>query len=187
MEEHQLEMFEELMKRDDDLAMLQEQNSKLMLENRSMRKTIDTILRVKCKRGEGAFSLNIELKPCIEQNAHDALDHCIRKITTKSSDVATQVLLSTLVGVRGTFVPCAVLHNHPPLVVYKDNDLWVVKNVNEFSELFYKHMQCHVMRFSKERVNDDTTDTEMSVINTLLNPTLFSSCVKSMLKMYKDY
>lgn len=187
MEEHQLEMFEELMKRDDDLAMLQEQNSKLMLENRSMRKTIDTILRVKCKRGEGAFSLNIELKPCIERNVHDALDHCIRKMTTKSSDVATHVLLSTLVGVNGTFVPCAVLHNHPPLVVYKDNDLWVVKNVNEFSELFYKHMQCHVIRFSKERVNDDTTDAEMSVINTLLNPTLFSSCVKNMLKMYKDY
>lgn len=180
-------MLEELMKRDEDIARLEEENSRLLLENRSMQQTIDTILRVKCKRGEGAFSLNIELKPCIEQNAHAALDHGLRKMTNKPTDVVNQVLLSTLVGVNGTQVPCAVLHNNPPMVVYKDNNIWVVKGVNEFSRMYYKHMQPHIMRYSKEHVNDDTTDHQMEVLNMLLNPQQFSVSVKQMLRTYKDY
>jgi hypothetical protein len=187
MESEQLEMFEELMKRDEEIARLEEEKSKLTLENMSMQKTIDTILRVKCKRGEGAFSLNVELKPCIEKNAYEALDQGMKNMTTKPTDIVNQVLLSTLVGLKGTDIPCAVLHNNPPIVVYKDHNIWVVKGVNEFSSLYYKHMQPHVMRYSKEHVNDDTSDNQMTVLNTLLNYHQFTSCLKQVLRMYKDY
>ena len=185
--DEQMQMFEELMKRDEDIARLEEENSRLLLENHSMQQTIDTILRVKCKRGEGAFSLNIELKPCIEQNASNALDQGFRKMTNKSIDVVSQVLLSTLVGVDGTQVPCAVLHNNPTMIVYKDNNIWVANGVNEFSHMYYKHMQPHIMRYSKEHVNDDTTDNQKEVMNMLLNRQQFSASVKQMLRTYKDY
>ena len=187
-EPDQLEMFEELMKRDEDIVSLREENAQLTMQNHSMRKTIETVLRVKCKRGEGAFSLNIDLKPCIDKNATHAIDHCYRKMSVnRVQDIVTHVLLYTLVGTNGTSVPCAVLHNTPPIVVFKDNGMWVALNISEFTDLYFKHMQPHVLRYSKEHVNDDTTDTQLNVYNTLLNKQLFTPLVKQMIRMYKDY
>jgi hypothetical protein len=187
-EPEQLEMFEELMKRDEDLVSLREENARLRIQNHSMRKTIETVLRVKCKRGEGAFSLNTELKACIDRNAAHAINHCCKNMSlNRVSDIVNKILLHTLVGVNGTSVPCAVLNNTPPIVVFKDNDLWVALTISEFSELYYKHMQSHVIRYSRDNVNDDTTDTQMTVLNNLLNNVQFMPFVKQMLRMYKDY
>ena len=176
------------MKRDEDIVSLQEDNARLTMQNHSMRRTIETVLRVKCKRGEGAFSLNTDLKPCIDKNAKEAIDHCCRKMSVnRVQDIVAQVLLLTLVGTNGTSVPCAVLHNAPPIVVFKDNGVWVALTASEFTDLYYKHIQPHVIRYSKEHVDDDTTETQMSVYNTLLNKQQFAPLVKQMLRMYKDY
>lgn len=180
-------MFEELMNRDEAIATLQEQNAVLTMENRSMRNTIDTVLRVKCKRGEGAFSLNTELKSCVETNARMVVDHYVRKTVNKVSEIVTDILLHTLVGLDGKSIPCAILHNNPPIVVYKDHDIWVAKTLSEFSDLYYQYMQSHVLRYSREHVNEDTSDNQVSVLNTLLNPQQFMSHVKLMIRLYKDY
>lgn len=176
------------MNRDEVIVSLQETNARLMIQNHSMRKTIETVLRVKCKRGEGAFSLNVDLKQCIDQNATRAIDHCCKKMSVnKVHDIVAHVLLYTLVGINGTSVPCAVLHNTPPIIVFKDNDMWVALTTSDFTDLYYKHMQPHVIRYSKEHVNDDTSDTQLNVFNTLLNKQQFAPLIKQMIRMYKDY
>lgn len=186
----QLLALNEIMQRDDEIAALNQTVYQLTRENTSMRKTIDTVLRVKCKRGEGAFALNKELKTCVESNLLIAIQQGFASLGArmKVPDLAVNVLLHTLVGVTGNDIPCAVLHSPQYTIVYKENGLWIVCTLGEFTDILYRYVQPLVMKYSSEYIEThDVTDTHISLFNTLLNEQHFASSVKTMVKLYKDY
>ena len=192
MDDQQILALNEIMQRDDEIAALNQKLYQLARENTSMRKTIDTVLRVKCKRGEGAFALNTELKACVERNMHAAVQHGFESVSArmKVPDLAVHVLLHTLVGVEGNDIPCAVLHSPQYTIVYKEDDMWIVCTLNEFTDIFYRYVQPIIMSYSGEYIaahDSSITDTQIGLFNALLSAQQFASSVKTMVKMYKDY
>lgn len=178
----------ELLQRDDEIAELQNRVYKLSRENDSMKKTIDTILRVKCKRGEGAFSLNVDLKTCVSTNIASVFVHYSREcFTRKANDLVTDVLLYTLVGMDGKSVPCAIMDINT--IVYKDTDMWIATTFQHFADLLHKLIKDKVMFvYQRSDMNVDTgDDAYVNVVNTILQVDKFKSCLKRALKMYKDY
>jgi len=185
--DQQIQTLTEIMQRDDDIARLNQKVYQLTRENTSMRKTIDTVLRIKCKRGEGAFALNIDLKACVNQNATRAIRHGISS-HAKTSDIASYILLHTLIGLEGIDIPCAILHSPQYTIVYKEDGLWIVCTLSEFTDMLYKCMRNHVMEYSRDYARStDPSDTYIDILNTLLNAQQFTACVKTMVKLYKDY
>lgn len=181
-------MLQELLGRDDEIAELQNRVYKLSRENDSMKKTIDTILRVKCKRGEGAFSLNVDLKTCVSTNIATVFVHHSREcFTRKANDLVADVLLYTLVGMDGKSVPCAIMDTNT--IVYKDNEMWIASTFQNFADLLHKLIKDKVMTvYKRSEMNVDTgDDAYVNVVNIILQVDKYKACLKRALKMYKDF
>lgn len=177
------EMMEEFIRQNEELTETKQQVYRLQRENESMKKTIETILRVKCKRGEGAFSLNIDLKQCVSTNLAYVFSHAEYDLTRKVTDVVTDLIVSVLVGKDRNDIPCAVLDTNT-IVHCGPNTNWIASNFLDFSKLIHGMFKEHVMGLTHEKRLD--SDEYISVINTLLQEHLFSQCLKRALKVYKE-
>jgi len=102
------EMMEEFIRQNEELTETKQHVYRLQRENESMKKTIETILRVKCKRGEGAFSLNIDLKQCVSHNLEYVFSDAQYDLTRKVTDVVTDLIVSVLVGRDINDIPCTL-------------------------------------------------------------------------------
>lgn len=186
--DYEEELLQELLRRDEEVSELQSRLYKLTIENDSMRRTIDTILRVKCKRGEGAFSLNVDLKTCVSANIRPVFQHYSREcFTRKTIDLVVDIILYTLVGMDGKSVPCAIMDINT--IVYKDNGLWIATTHKTFTDLLHKLLVESIkpLYVSHNLTIDTGDDAYVDMINTLLQMDKFKTCFKKALKMYKDY
>jgi hypothetical protein len=180
-------ILHELLERDEEISVLNNRVYQLSHENDSMKKTIDIILRVNCKRGEGAFSLNTDLKTCVSNNITQAFTRFIRECyIRKASDLVVDILLYTLVGIDGKCVPCAIMDTNT--IVYKDNDLWIATNLQKFTDILHNLLRDRVIAIYQDSIDidiDTGDDTFVNVMNTLLQMDKFKVCLKRMLKLYK--
>lgn len=176
-------MMEEFIRLNDELAETKQQVYRLQRENESMKKTIETVLRVKCKRGEGAFALNVNIKRCVSNNLVYVFSNDQYDLNRKVVDVVTDLIVSVLVGKESNDIPCAVLDTNT--IVYRDSIThWVASNFTDFSNLMHEMFKEHVSGLTHEQQLD--SDGYISIINTLLQEHLFSQCLKKALKIYKD-
>jgi len=178
------ELTEELLRQTDELNDAQETIFQLQEENESMRKTIETILRLKCKRGEGAFALNIDLRACIKNNTAYALTKMQREIMSgKPNDVVAEAIVDLLIGETRDDIPCAVLDANT--VVYKTaNNLWYASNVSDFATVIRESIGISQL---VEHFNDNWRDGQFThVYNLFLHDHSFLGCLKSALRKYKD-
>ena len=179
------EMVEEFLRQNEELTEAKQQIFRLQRENESMKKTIETILRVKCKRGEGAFSLNIDLKQCVSTNLTNIFSdgHYIHyDANRKVTDIVTDLIVSVLVGHTRNDIPCEVLDTNT--IVHRGRTNWVASTFVEFSDLMHDMFKQHISQL--EPLTETPSDVYISIINTILQDHLFSSCMKRALKLYKD-
>ena len=177
------EMMEEFLRQNEELTETKQHVYRLQRENESMKKTIETILRVKCKRGEGAFSLNIDLKQCVSTNLSYVFSNAQYDLTRKVTDVVTDLIVSVLVGRDRNDIPCAVLDTNT-IVHCGPTTNWIASNFADFAQLMHGMFKEHVLELAHEQRLD--SDDYISVINTLLQDHLFSQCLKRALKVYKE-
>lgn len=175
--------MEEFIRQNDELTETKQHVYRLQRENESMKKTIETILRVKCKRGEGAFSLNIDLKHCVSNNLEYVFSKARYDTTRKVTDVATDLIVSVMVGRDRNDIPCAVLDANT-IVHCGPTTNWIASNFIDFAHLMHEMFKEHLLGLTHEHLLD--SDAYVSVINTLLQEHLFSQCLKRALKVYKD-
>lgn len=177
------EMMEEFIRQNEELTETKQHVYRLQRENESMKKTIETILRVKCKRGEGAFSLNIDLKQCVSHNLEYVFSDAQYDLTRKVTDVVTDLIVSVLVGRDRNDIPCAVLDANT-IVHCGPTTNWIASNFTDFAHVMHEMFKEHLLGLEHEKRLD--SDEYISVINTLLQEHLFSQCLKRALKVYKE-
>ena len=178
------QLLEELLKRDEEIAELNQMVFRLLKENDSMKRTIENILRVRCKRGEGAFAINIDLKDCVMKNVDYAFLNCIHE-RQKPLDIVVNMIVRLLVGESIVDIPCAVLDVNT--VIYKDGNIVKASMIQEFAEMLHKTLQEPIQTNISTILSNTTDDTSVNVCNMILNLQSFVPCVKKALKIYKDY
>lgn len=178
------ELTEELLRQTDELNDARDSMFRLQEENESMRKTIETILRIKCKRGEGAFALNIDLRMCVKKNITYALTKMQHEIATgKPVDVVADTLVDLFIGESQGDIPCAVLDANT--IVYKtSNSLWYASGVADFAVIVRDSIGVNQL---VEHFNDNWRDGQFThVYNLFLHEPSFIACLKKALKKYND-
>lgn len=178
------ELMEELLRQTGELNEAHETIFKLQEENESMHKTIETILRLKCKRGEGAFALNIDLRTCVRNNVAFALSKLQRDISSgKAVEVVSEALVDLLIGESRTDIPCAVLDANT--VVYKTiNNLWYASNLIELADIIRDAVGVHnLLVYFDEHWRDGKYT---HVYNMFLHDNSFLLCLRTALRKYKD-
>lgn len=177
-------LWAEITQQREQLSTLQERIGVLEEETESMRKTIDTVLRLKCKRGEGAFALNIDLETCVHKNTHFALNNALKQLgAAKTADVVADFVLSVLIGPDQEDIPCAVLDTNT--FVYKNDHLWVAATLTDFSETLSDNVS-HVVALVKNNTTIPLTDDHVLFYNNIIQKQPFLGCVKKAMKIYKD-
>lgn len=181
-------LLAEYMRINEELTELTERTLRLENEGLVLRKTLDTVLRLKCKRGQGAFCTNIDLVACVRKNAELVLDRMRFDSSRKAQDMVAEAILHVLTGPDNGDIPCVVLDAN--VIVYKSPDeLWLVANVAEFAKLLYELLYTHVMDFKgklfREREHE-VSDVCIAVFNAWLQEHSFGVCVKKALRLYKD-
>jgi hypothetical protein len=180
------ELTEELLRQTDELNDARDSMFQLQEENESMRKTIETILRIKCKRGEGAFALNVDLRMCVKKNIVYALSKMQRDIATtgnKPVDVVADAIVDLLIGETQEDIPCAVLDANT--IVYKTaTNLWYASGVSDFAIVVRDSIGVNQL---VEHFNDNWRDGQFThVYNLFLHEPSFIACLKKALKKYND-
>lgn len=174
-------MWMEIVQQRTELRALHERIGVLEEETDSMRKTIDTVLRLKCKRGEGAFALNINLVSCVQNNAEFALQLALKRLgSTRATDLVVDFIVATLIGPNRTDIPCAVLDTNT--FVYKNEHLWVAATLADFSGI----LSDNVTEVVERATNSDLTDEHVLFYNSIIQTGTFLNCVKKAMKIYKD-
>lgn len=172
--------YTEFIKQGDELVDLQERLDRLEEENETMRRTIEMILRIKCRRGEGAFSLNVGLTECVQNNVRWALNKADMS-GPRAQEAVVAFVVDLLVGPERADIPCAVLDANT--LVYKNDDLWIASTLTEFAELVSDMLSEYVME-AKSRT--DLTDTQVVFFNSILQIGTFTNILKKALKVYRD-
>jgi len=176
------DLWTEIVQQRTELQELQERIGVLEEETDSMRKTIDTVLRLKCKRGEGAFALNIDLMTCVQKNAECALKGALKRLgSMRTPDIVSDFIVATLIGPDRSDIPCAVLDTNT--FVYKNEHLWVAATLADFSTILSDGVSEVVDRAMK---SENLTDDHVLFYNSILQQEAFLSCVKKAMKSYKD-
>ena len=178
------ELTEELWRQTDELNDVRDSMFQLQEENESMRKTIETILRIKCKRGEGAFALNIDLRMCVKKNIAFSLTKMQTGIAAgKPVDVVAEAIVDLLIGENQEDIPCAVLDANT--IVYKTaNNLWYASGVSDFAIVVRDSIGVNQL---VEHFNDNWRDGNFThIYNLFLHEPSFVACLKKALKKYKD-
>lgn len=166
------------------LGELHERIGVLEEETDSMRRTIDTVLRLKCKRGEGAFALNTDLMTCVQKNTEFALKGALKQLgTAKTSDIVADFIVAVLIGPDQEDIPCAVLDTNT--FVYKNNNLWIAASLTDFSETLSDNMS-DIVALAKKNPTVPLTDDHVLFYNSLIQTQPFLGCVKKAMKIYKD-
>ena len=174
-------LWAEIIQQREELSTLQERISVLEEETESMRRTIDTVLRLKCKRGEGAFALNIGLETCVQKNVNIALNNALKQLgNAKTADVVADFIVDLLIGPDREDIPCAVLDTNT--FVYKNDHLWVAASLADFSETLSDNIS-DIVAFPP---TVPLTDDHVLFYNSLIQTQPFLSCVKKAMKIYKD-
>lgn len=175
-------MWNEIIQQRAELQALQERIAVLEEETDSMRKTIDTVLRLKCKRGEGAFALNTDLMTCVQKNTEEALQNALKQLgTSRTVDIVADFVVAVLIGPDREDIPCAVLDTNT--FVYKNEHLWVAAGLTDFSGILADNMSDIVARSMRA---SNLTDEHVLFYNSLIQPGAFVNCVKKAMKIYKD-
>lgn len=170
----------EIIRMKEELCKLKTENFRMQQQKATMQNTIETLLSLKCKRGEGSFVLTDELLICIKTN----FDECVRRVMTfttmKSSDMFVWFLLHLLTGIHKNKVPCALLDNCNN-VVYKEDNQYIAVNVNTFSNIVQKTIQKLFIENSI-CVSDSFADCMLL----LADNEQFTQCMKKTMRVYKD-
>ena len=172
--------YEEFLRQGDELAEMSERLELLEEENESMRRTIDTILRIKCRRGEGAFSLNVDLDECVQNNVLWALKKADMS-GPRVQEAVVHFVVDLLVGPEREDIPIAVLDGNT--LVYKDDHLWIASTLTDFAVLVSDMLMDHIM---EAKTRADLTDTQVIFFNSILQIGSFTAILKKALKLYKD-
>lgn len=177
-------LWAEIVRQRKMLSELHERIGVLEEETDTMRRTIDTVLRLKCKRGEGAFALNTDLMTCVQKNTDFALKTALKQLgTTKTSDVVADFIVAVLIGPDQEDIPCAVLDTNT--FVYKNNNLWIAASLADFSETLSDNVS-EIVALAKTDPNQSLTDDHVLFYNSLIQKQPFLGCVKKAMKIYKD-
>jgi hypothetical protein len=178
------DIMEAYIRQGDEMLELREQNLRLEEENESMRRTIDTILRLKCRRGEGAFALNIDLMECVHKNVTKAMAKCVHPDPNRArvADMVADFTVAVLVGPDRQDIPCAVLDTNT--IVYKNDHLWVAATLSDFASLVSDILSEYIMEIKASA--ETLTDTQVIFFNYILQISPFTACMKKALKMYRE-
>lgn len=170
----------EFIRQGDELAELREKMERLEEENESMRRTIDTIMRIKCRRGEGAFSLNVNLNDCLRKNVIWAMKNA-NMSGPRVQEAVMAFVIDLFVGPERTDIPCAVLDG--TTLVYKNDHLWIASTLTDFSILLSDMLTEYIM---EAKTRTDLTDTQVIFFNAILQISTFTAILKKALKVYRD-
>lgn len=179
------EIFQELFNKDEEISALKEQLFQVQNSNDMMRKTINNLINMKCKRGESSYLLNIALDTSLREHTH-TLD-IFEYIRDNESIIETisSYVLDLLIGTDKTKIPCCVLDNNYILYKSEQIDSYIVCTFDEFSEKVYECVSNSLINRIQNEIDDDTNDKIITIINNVLNKRQFCKSMKIIMKKYK--
>jgi hypothetical protein len=182
-----MDVYEELFERDQQISKLLQQNCDIVTQNQILQNTINTLVCVKCKRGESNVHLNIELHDCLKLNKRnitiDRIDE-MYAFVKKPREIVVQMALNLLIGDDKNTVPCVLLNSQT--VLYKRFGVYNASNIDSFSMLVHDSIQDQLTSLTAVVMNDDITNVSVviEVLNTFIQQRSFIECFRKALKKY---
>ena len=184
-----MDVYTELFNRDRQASLLIQQNRDMSSQNECLKKTIETLVRVKCKRGESNVHLNTELFECLVANKKTLTLVKIEELSNthkKENDIVIHLILDLLVGEDRQQTPCVLLD--PYTVLYKRGDTYNASNVLEFAMIVHELIQDQLSILVSEFTNADNTTINVTfiigVMNLMMQESSFVECFRKALKKY---
>ena len=191
MSDDEPDVYVQLFEKDDEILNLKEQLVIYKTQNEYMKKTIDTIIRKKCKRGESSISLNTKLVECVKKNLNLLTltwiqNQCVKQI--KSEEIISSILVLLLSGEDQNDVPIAILEHK--IVVFMGDITYVALNLDEFGTLLLSLIKHHMANMTSTFINATEIESYdipiVDVLNGFNEQTIFSICLKKALKRYQS-
>lgn len=185
-----MDVYTELFNRDRQTSLLIQQNRELTSQNESLKKTIETLVRVKCKRGESNVHLNTDLFECLGANKKaltlvkiEELGHACKK----EGDIVIHLILNLLIGEDKQQTPCVMLD--PYTVLYRRGDTYNASSVPEFAMIVHEHIQDQLSMLVSEFTNTDGDTMNnvtliVGVMNLMMQESSFVECFRKAIKKY---
>lgn len=191
MSDDEPDVYVQLFEKDHEILNLQQQLAVHKTQNEYMKKTIDTIIRKKCKRGESSISLNMKLVDCVKRNVELLTlswihEQCVKQI--KYEEIISNILVLLLSGKDRNDVPIVILEHK--VVVFMGDITYVALNLDEFGTLLLSLIKQHMAKMTSAFIN--TTKVEsydiptVDVLNGFNEQTTFNLCMKKALKRYQS-
>ena len=184
-----MELYEELFIRDNKITALTQQNYELTQQRLTLTNTVETLVRVKCKRGESNICLNTDLVTCLSTNKTNlTIDRIVEMGNThkREPDLVASLILSVLIGDDKQSVPCVLLDSHT--VLYRRFDTYSASNVDEFALIVYEAIQDQVSVMISLFQTQEIQNVPMvvNVLNILMQESSFTECFRKALKKYTN-
>jgi hypothetical protein len=182
-----MNIYEELFSNDQQISKLMQENFDLNNQNVLLKKTIHTLVHVKCKRGESNVHLNTDLHMCIKNNKAGITIRRINELLVvhkKPKEIVIQLLLNLLIGDSKQSIPCVLLDNQT--VLYKRVDVYNAVSIEDFSLLIQDLVQDQLSTLMSTFENEDIQNVPIvvEVINMLIQDWSFTECFRKTLKKY---
>ena len=179
------EFFQEFFNKDKEIGLLKEQLYQVQNSNDIMRKTINNLINMKCKRGESSYLLNIALDTSLREHTQTLDIFVYIKDNESIIETISSYVLDLLIGMDKTKIPCCVLDNN--YILYKSDqiDSYIVCTFDEFSEKVYECVSSSLIHRIQDEIDDDTNDKIITIINNILNKKHFFKSMKIIMKKYK--
>jgi hypothetical protein len=183
------EVYTELFEKDHQVSVLQQSNYELLQQNEHMKNTIETLVKVKCKRGECNIHLNIDLISCIIETRTILniieLDRTFQTIK-KEKDLVSFFILSLLVGDSKKHVPCVMLDAQT--VLFMRNGIYNASTIEGFSKIVHDSIQDQVHSMTKDFETHDVEHVNelVNALNIFMNFDAFVECMRKSLKQYQN-
>jgi hypothetical protein len=191
MSDDEPDVYVQLFEKDAEILNLQQQLAVYKTQNDYMKKTIDTIIRKKCKRGESTISLNIKVVDCVKHNLELLTlswihEQCVKQI--KSEEIILSMLVLLLSGKDQNDVPIAILEHK--VVVFMGDITYVALNLDEFGTLLLSLIKQHMANMTFTFINRTEIESYdipiVDVLNGFNEQTTFNICMKKALKRYQS-
>ena len=184
-----MELYEELFIRDNKISKLEQHSYELIQQVEALKNTVETLMRVKCKRGESNVSLNTDLITCLFSNKANMNIERIEELSIthkKEQEIAVSMLLNLLIGDDKHQVPCVLLDPHT--VLYRRFNTYNASSIEEFAAVVYEAIQDQMCSMISLFESQDIHNVSIvvSVLNLLMHETSFTECFRKALKKYSN-
>ena len=180
------ELFQEFFNKDKEIGVLKTQLFQLQNSNDIMRKTINNLINMKCKRGESSYLLNTALDASLRQHTQNIDIFEYIKDNESIIETISHYILDLLIGLDKTKTPCCVLDNNYILYKSEQIDSYIVCTLDEFSEKVYECVSNYITNRIQNEIDDNTNDKIIDIINNILNKKQFYKSMKIIMKKYKS-